>query len=200
MTLKIAPFMKTLRSLILLLSVCATLVSAHATTVIAPTFDELLKEAELIFQGTVSNVRSDWTGEGDQRRIMTYVTFQVEDAIKGKPGATYTISMLGGTVGDRTMEVTDSPKFKVGDKDVVFVQNNGSQFIPLVGIMHGRFRIQRDQAGKEGVFTNSGAPLTDLAQLGRDEHAATSGNAIPLAQLKLQAREKLERIGTKLPQ
>jgi hypothetical protein len=54
--------------------------SALATTVIPPSFDELVSRAELIFQGSVTDVRSEWTGEGAQRHIMSYVTLKVEDA------------------------------------------------------------------------------------------------------------------------
>jgi hypothetical protein len=49
-------------------------------------------------------------------------------------------------------------EFKVGDRDILFVEHNGSQFIPLVGIMHGRFHVKRDQAGHESVVTNEGSP------------------------------------------
>src|SRR5436190_2907136 len=85
-----------------------------ASTVIPPTFDQLVQQAEFIFQGTVTDVRSVWDGEGGQRHIETYVTFQVADNVKGDAGASYTIRMLGGTVGDETMLVTDTPKFRVG--------------------------------------------------------------------------------------
>src|SRR3984893_18899179 len=99
------------------------------TTVIPPTFEQLVKQAELIFQGTVTDARSVWEGEGGQRHIETYVTFNVEDSVKGQPGSSYTIRMLGGTVGDQTMEVTDTPKFKVGDREILFVEHNNDQFI-----------------------------------------------------------------------
>ena len=120
---------------------------ASATTVIPPSFDELVTRAQTILQGTVTNVRSEWTGEGAQRHIVSYVTLNVEDTFKGNPGRQMTLRMLGGTVGSETMEVTDAPKFKVGDRDVLFVENNGTQFVPLVGIMHGRYRGRRTKAG-----------------------------------------------------
>src|SRR5437016_6889966 len=157
---------------------------ALATTVIPPSFDDLVSRAEMIFQGTVTDVRSEWTGEGGQRHIASYVTFKVDDAIKGNPGAKVTLNLLGGTVGAETMEVTDAPKFKVGDRDILFVENNGTQFIPLVGIMHGRFHVQKDQAGRDVVLTNDGAPLTDVNQLGKDERAATAGRAISTQEFK----------------
>src|SRR5437588_11407701 len=122
--------------------------AALATTVIPPSFDDLVGRAEMIFQGTVVDVHSEWTGEGAQRHIMSYVTLKVEDAIKGNPGSTVTLRMLGGTVGGETMEGTDAPKFKVGDRDILLVENNGTQFVPLVGIMHGRLRVKQDPAGQ----------------------------------------------------
>src|SRR5437588_10798950 len=158
--------------------------AALATTVIPPSFDDLVGRAEMIFQGTVVDVHSEWTGEGAQRHIMSYVTVKVEEAIKGNPGASVTLRMLGGTVGAETMEVTDATKFKVGDRDILFVENNGTQFIPLVGIMHGRFHVQKDESGRDVVMTNDGAPLTDVNQLGKDKRAATVGRAISTQEFK----------------
>jgi hypothetical protein len=144
---------------------------ANATTVIPPKFDELVSRAQIIFEGEVTGLQSQWIGEGAQHRIVTFVTFKVDDALKGDAGATYSIRMLGGTVDGRTMEVTDAPKFKVGDHDLLFVENNGSQFIPLVGIQHGRFRVQKDQTGRDTVVTGEGQPLADVSQLGTNEEA-----------------------------
>src|SRR5438309_3436496 len=175
-----------------LVAACAAL----ATTVIPPSFDDLVGRAEMIFQGTVTDVRSEWTGEGAQRHIMSYVTVKVEETIKGNPGASVTLQMLGGTVGAETMEVADAPKFKVGDRDILFVENNGTQFIPLVGIMHGRFRVQKDESGRDVVLTNDGAPLTDVNQLGKDKRAATAGRALSTQEFK---RAVQSRAGHPLP-
>src|SRR6202023_3324322 len=84
-----------------------------ATTVIPPTFEQLVKQAELIFQGTVTDSRSVWEGEGGQRHIETYVTFKVDDNVKGDAGSSYTIRMLGGTVADQPREETAAPNFKM---------------------------------------------------------------------------------------
>jgi len=170
--------MKIYRTLFLASCTLLAFSTARATTVVPPTFDELVGQAELIFQGTVTEVKSQWTGEGGERHIVSYVTFKVEDAVKGDPGANYTMRMLGGTVDGTTMEVTDTPKFKVGEREIVFVEHNGTQFIPLVGIMHGRFQVKQDSArGTEVVLTNSGRAVTNLAQLGKeDSHAHATGN------------------------
>jgi hypothetical protein len=150
---------------------------ANATTVIPPNFDELVSRAQIIFEGEVTGLQSQWIGEGAEHRIVTFVTFKVDDTLKGNPGASYSIRMLGGTVDDRTMEVTDAPKFKVGDHDILFIENNGSQFIPLVGIQHGRFRVQKDQAGRDTLITGDGQPLADINQLGGNEETMASSKA-----------------------
>ncbi len=167
---------------------------AYATTVIPPNFDELVSRAEVIFEGEVTNVQSQWIGEGAEHRIVTFVTFKVDDALKGEPGSSYSIRMLGGTVDGRTMEVTDAPKFKVGDHDMLFVENNGRQFIPLVGIQHGRFRVQKDQAGRDTLTTGQGLALADVNQLGGDEAAmAKSKPALSLHDFKSAIQTRLGR-------
>jgi hypothetical protein len=186
------------RSFLLISAVAFSLATVHATTVIPPTFDELVAEAEMIFEGTVKETKSEWTGEGANRHIVTYVTFQIEDPIKGALGADYTIRMFGGTVDGHTMEATDTPKFKVGDRDILFVEKNGEQFIPLVGIMHGRFRVQQDEVNApESVAKDNGARVADLAKLGKDEKAASSGKALSKAEFKAAIRQKLSEKAAK---
>jgi hypothetical protein len=187
--------MKLLRSLFLMLCVGLAVVSVRATTVIPPTFDQLVSDAELIFQGTVTDARSQWTGQGAERHIMTYVTFNIEDAIKGAPGKSYTIRMLGGTVDGQTIEVSDTPKFKAGDRDILFVEHNGSQFVPLVGIMHGRFHVQTDAGGREIVTKDNGASLANVDKLGTDERAAVAGPALSTADFKSAIRQRLSQLG-----
>jgi hypothetical protein len=186
--------MNKLRYLGLFALVLFTFLSTRATTVIPPTFAQLVKQAELIFQGTVTEVKSMWVGEGAQRHIQTYVTFKVEDAIKGNAGETYSISMLGGTVDGETMEVTDTPKFKVGDHDILFVEHNGEQFVPLVGINYGRFHVQRDaQSQRDFVSTGENQPLADVAKLGYGEQTATAANALSPEQFKSAIRAELSK-------
>jgi hypothetical protein len=192
--------MKRLTYFSLFAGLVASVSSMHATTVIPPTFDQLVQQAEIIFQGTVTNVRSVWEGEGAQRHIDTYVTFQVQESVKGDAGASYTIRMLGGTVGDETMEVTDTPKFNVGDRDILFVEHNKEQFVPLVGIKHGRFHVQRDeQTSRDVVLNGEGEPVRDLAKLGREEESVSASEAISPEDLKSAVKNQLAGSGLKNP-
>jgi len=158
--------MKISRFLLCAASVIALNATARATTVIPPSFDQLVGQAQVIFQGSVANVRSQWTGEGANRHIESYVTFQVEETLKGTPGQSYVMRVYGGTVGEDSMGIADAPEFKVGDRDILFVENNGTQAIPLVGIMHGRFKLKRDSSGTETVTKNEGQPVKRVERLG----------------------------------
>ena len=178
-----------------MLCVGLAVASVRATTVIPPTFDQLVGDAELIFQGTVTDTRSEWTGQGTERVIVTYVTFKIDDAIKGVPGGNYTMRLLGGTVDGETAEVADGPRFKTGDRDILFVEHNGTQFVPLVGIMHGRFHVQTDVAGREIVAKDNGTVLSNVSKLGQDEKAAISGPALSVADFKSAIRQKLSQLG-----
>ena len=139
--------------------------SIRATTVIAPNFDDLVAKADSIFTGDVTGLRSEWTGEGQTRRIVTYVTFNVVRALKGGDAAPVTLRVLGGTVGTETMEIADAPVFRVGEREILFVRNNGRQFIPLVGIMHGQYRV--DEA--DWVTDHAGHPLARVEDIGAPE-------------------------------
>ena len=168
------------------------LVRATATVVMPVTFEQMVGQAELIFQGTVTNVKSVWEGEGAQRHIETYVTFQVGESVKGDAGTSYTIKILGGTVGDDTMVVVCAPKFQVGDREILFVEHNYDQFVPLVGIDHGRFQVQRDkETGRDFLVNGHGEPVKDVAKLGREEESVSATEAISPEQFKAAIKTQL---------
>jgi hypothetical protein len=187
--------MKKAHSLFLSIALIVSMRAALATTVIPPSFDQLVQQAEVIFQGSVTDVRSQWVGEGAQRHIVSYITFSIEEGIKGDVGQSYTLRMFGGTVGEDAMGISDAPEFKVGDRDILFVENNGTQAIPLVGIMHGRFRVERDQSGADVVTRNEGEPVKNVARIGRDLEDSSSQTAEPnltAAAFKAAVRSKLQ--------
>jgi hypothetical protein len=132
---------------------------------------------------------------GGRRRATAYrELFRVEEALKGSPSQLYTIRMLGGTVAGETMGVSDAPKFQVGDKDILFVQNNGSQFIPLVGIMHGRFHVRMNKSGQQIVTNNEDEPMKNIARLGKTASSVSPDEPdLPAAAFKDAVKAKLQR-------
>ncbi len=152
--------------LVLLLAVAAPVL--RATSVVAPTFPELVAEAETIFRGRVTAVTARRVERPDApgALIKTYVTFAVERVLKGRAGPTLTLEFLGGTVGEDRLEVSGMPVFGRGGHDLVFVQKNGVQFCPLVAMGHGRYRVERDATGTRDIIArDNGAPLTDPGEI-----------------------------------
>jgi hypothetical protein len=140
---------------------------ANATTVIPPTFEEMTDRAELIFVGKVVNSRAEWRTAGTNRVIFTLVEFERQEVLKGEAGVSVTLQFLGGTIGDVTLEIAGVPKFKTGDREVLFVEGNGVQFCPLVGVFHGKFGVRKDEkAGRDILVMHNGKTLRDVAEIG----------------------------------
>ena len=157
------------RRLSLLTTLCLLVAAgvARSTTVIPPTFDQLVAEAQTVFVGEVMSERSVMDSSSQGRTIHTIVTFRVEDVWKGSLGVVTQLEFLGGTVGDLTMEVSGMPQFLVGQRSVLFVGSTVRAVSPLVGFMHGRFRIERDlQTGVDRVRTFDGRSLGSTLDLG----------------------------------
>jgi hypothetical protein len=154
------------RSFFVLLVALAPL--ARGTSVVPPTFSELVAEADAIYRGRVMSIqpRRVARADGDGSVIKTFVTFRVERVLKGPLQKEVTLEFLGGTLGDEKLEVTGMPKFNLGAREIVFVQKNGVQFCPLVALTHGRYRVLRDEAtAREHIARDNGMPLITTAEV-----------------------------------
>ena len=191
-------FRKTCAILLCLGLLCQTgLVSA--TSVAPPNFDELVAEADVVFDGVVTAVTASLVGVGEARHIESAVTFTVLDALKGQAATPFVLKTAGGAIGNLRMEITGAPKFAVGERMILFVEKNGAQFIPLVGVMHGQFRIKRDSAtSREIVLTHDDQTLFDSREIGRetDEPRAMSAPLAPMTpdSFKAEIRSKLQTL------
>ena len=134
--------------------------AAFATSVVPPSFAELVNEAQLIVRAKVTSVHCAWVESPHGRVIKTYVTMEVLRRLKGEAPAELTLQFLGGEIDGQAMRVSGMPRFAVGQVEIVFVSGNGTRFCPLVAMMHGRYRVQTDPAIKrEYVTRNDGVPL-----------------------------------------
>jgi hypothetical protein len=140
----------------------------NATTVREVSMDEMLRQSQLVFEGTVTAVSAR---ENNQKRIHTYVTFEVRDIIKGEyHGNVITLRFLGGTVGDVTMAVSDMRLPQQGEQGIYFVESlERDQVNPLYGWSQGHFVVQRDTAGGGRVMTNRRLPVTGVMGSTTDE-------------------------------
>jgi hypothetical protein len=134
---------------------------SHAASVSQVSMDEMLMESQFVFEGKVLSLESE---ENSPKRIHTYVTFEIQDIIKGEYlSDTITLSFLGGTVGDVTMAVSDMKVPQVGERGIYFVESlERSQVHPLYGWSQGHFLVQPDDTGMERIMTSNEQPVTDV--------------------------------------
>ena len=151
---------------------CAVLAGTMAvstTSIIPPTFDEMVSKADVIFLGAVVDQRSEWEPHPEGgRSIITHVTFDVERVLKGHVGLRTQLTFLGGTMGDLAMKVADMPEFTIGERNVLFVSPDQNAASPLVGFAYGRFRVTRDPVtGGDQIRTHDGRSLASTTDVGR---------------------------------
>ena len=140
----------------------------NATSVVPPTFEDMVDRSDLVFVGKVVGSKAAWRTVGTNRVIFTQVEFETGEVLKGRAGKSVTLQFLGGTVGDVTLEVADVPRFGAGDRVLLFVEGNGIQFCPLVGVFHGKFGLRKDEkTGRDIVLMHDGRPLREVAKIGR---------------------------------
>ncbi len=140
---------------------------AWATTVVPPTFDELVARAQTVFVGDTVNVQPRWVSTPSGPAIVTMVTFRVVRTLKGELGSQTVLEFLGGTIGEDRLEIVGMPKFRPGDRDVLFVDGRGRPMSPIVAMMHGRFRVLHDPvSGRESVARFDFEPLAGVQTLG----------------------------------
>lgn len=184
------------RRLLLLTMVCTVAAAgvARSTTIIPPSFDALVTGANSIFVGEVMNVRADWEVTPQGRAIVTVVTFRVEDVWKGNLGAVTQLQFMGGEIGDIGMKVHGMPSFRMGQRDVLFVSREPRKISPLVGLMYGRMRVERDIATRvDRVRTHDGRALGSVAQVGPQRAAPSLAAVTPmrLSDLESAVRARL---------
>lgn len=144
--------------------------TARAMSVVPPTFDELVAQADTVLRGTVTAVRAEEFDSPQGRGVRTLVTFRIERTLKSialaSPADTVTLTFLGGTVGARTLRVVGMPTFTVGQRELVFVARNGEVLCPLVGLAHGRYHIVTDATtAREYLTRDNSVPLTSTVEI-----------------------------------
>lgn len=152
-----------------LLVLSGLLLTARATTVIPPSFDELVRDSELVFRGRVTAVQSVSRKAGARDYIATEVTFAVERTLRGTVGETLTLEFLGGNIGGRELRLAGWPRFEVGDRGIFFVEDRTGQVCPLMRLRHGRYRITGDSSpaggGTERVLRDDHSALRDVQEV-----------------------------------
>ena len=124
---------------------------ARATTVVAPTFETLVAQADAIVESEVIDTTARIVPQRDGAPVVTDVYFRVEKVLKGAPASTLLLQFLGGQVGDVGFRVDGVPSFSRGDRDVPFATTATPLVSPIVRMMHGRIRITADAATRQDI-------------------------------------------------
>lgn len=134
---------------------------AHSTVIVEKSFDDLTAEADLIFVGTVTGLRSRWVDE-EQSAIETIVTFTVEEALLGDLGKEESLRFSGGEVDGLREQIAGVPRFVVGERVVLFARRARSTS-PVVGFHQGCFRVVDGAATAvvQGCSVTSNGPTAD---------------------------------------
>ena len=189
---------------LLCLVVFPSISSAQQTTLDLGTLtlDQLADRAATIVVSTVTNRQSEWENDGASRLIITKVTMAVEQTLKGSAPRTLVVEVLGGTIGEQTLRVSHVPEFKVGDRDVLFLNNSVHAASPLVGSDQGRFRVMNEAAtGTARVLSAAFAPLVSPADIGATVESGRNralvralSDAIPLSDFVTLIRDRVRQL------
>lgn len=114
----------------------------HAASVLPLDLDRIVGDATIAFQGTVTDTHAELDAQSG--RIVTYVTFRVEDALKGPVGSTYKMKQVGGRLpSGESYRVDGVPGFTTGESYVVFLTGASSVGLSSpVGLAQGKFTIK----------------------------------------------------------
>ncbi len=104
--------------------------------------------SEKIVRGEVIDVRSFW--DSQKGLIFTDITILVDEHIKGYGMKEMTITLPGGTIGDQTHIVSDTPQFEVGDYGIILLEPSGH----VTGGPDGVYFLQKPST-EEGFFQSA---------------------------------------------
>lgn len=162
-----------------------------ATSVIAPTFEQLVDQSREIFVGTVVARSARWVDSAEGASIVTLVTFRIDESLKGGLLTQTSLEFLGGTVGDTTLEVSGLPAFAIGDRDVIFVGHRNA-VSPLMAFAYGRVRILKDaMSGADTVRMYDGSPFSSTSAMTKSvevRHAVAQDMSLAVFRTQIVAR------------
>jgi hypothetical protein len=122
---------------------------AAATVYVPVDFREMVTASHSIVHGRVVDVRSEPTR--DRVMVVTYVTIDVEEHLKGHLGDSTTFLVPGGQVGRYRRIIVGAPQFERGDEVVVFLSARGPSIPYLFGLSQGVYRVVRTADGRAMV-------------------------------------------------
>jgi hypothetical protein len=143
---------------------------------------QMTQEASAIVIGKTVATQSQWVG----RSLVTQVTIQVTETLKGDVGTSLKVDVPGGVDYNRkhpiAMTYAGAPQFSLDEEAVLFLTApaEGVNGYTVMGFSQGKFPIGRDTAGEQVVTRDT---INTPVQKGA---GAIRGNrqVIPLSEFK----------------
>ncbi|MFT5142378.1 MAG: hypothetical protein ACI80V_002370 [Rhodothermales bacterium] len=170
--------------LLLSLTISALAVGDASAQLARMTLDDLANTSTSIVHGQATASRAVWNADGTQ--ILTEVTVQIQDQLKGAGGSTTVITIPGGQIGNVIYEVSDMPSIDEGEEVLVFVWQHPSGRNLVTGGTQGKLLVERASAlalpQVTGLFGLAGAAVDKRP-------TADAPAAVGLADLKTRIRK-----------
>lgn len=147
-----------------LLLLCAVVVMAMpspAATLVHLTLDEMNAQSSAVVRARCVSAQSQTSS--DEFGIVTQYGFEAHEYYKGDLGSRFTLTEPGGQVGNRVVEFSGMPHFRVGDEVVVFVWTSPRGSHQVIGFTQGKFGVRTDAATGDVTIlqTASGEPMLE---------------------------------------
>jgi hypothetical protein len=145
--------MSAVRGVVCLFAAVAVAGSSWASIVLKMDVDELTSRSDVVVVGTVLGSASRWNAGRDL--IRTFTRIRVERVAKGETaaGRVVVVREIGGSVDGYEQETIGGPKFRAGDRVLVFLERakDGAPGVYMTqGLSYGMFYVSRDAAtGRE---------------------------------------------------
>lgn len=137
---------------------------AGATTLIRMGLDDLVADNELVIVGRVVDAHSHWNADGTF--IVTDVRVAVEQLLKGSLAEgqeDVTFTVMGGTVGDKTVVIVAGPQLELDASYALFLSRGELPGAPAAvtvrDLCQGAFDVVETAAGARAVSQAAGHPL-----------------------------------------
>src|SRR5207249_2647843 len=112
---------------------------ARATTFVGVSERILARAADAIVIGTVEQIE---TVAGADGAISTLVTLDVEEAVKGHVERRLTLKQPGGSIGGRTLWIAGGPRFRTGERQLLFLSAAGDGTARTTALGMGQFVLR----------------------------------------------------------
>ena len=148
--------MKIMKTMLWVTALVLLSTQLFATRYAKTTLSHLISSSTHIVQGEVVSVESYWKN-AQRNSIYTRVMVSIESPIKGEVGNMVEITLRGGSIGEFSEEIEDTPQLKAGDKGIFFlIQHRDRYWIHSISL--GYYQILEES---NAVYNQLGTSVVE---------------------------------------